>query len=415
MMMESFNFVNFTIAIALILLWMSTSSLMYCMIFLILIQTKTKLMEFVMHEWKQMEKAREDNDHFSIEHYIFFRIDCLYSRHRVFKGYLLLVSTITLIIVGGLLWYVSTDSSLIESFWAAWTFIADAGTHTGQANMSQRIIGVAITLGGMIIFALIIGIISDEVSSLMDGLRKGTSSVIAINHTLILNHSDKLIPTIAQIALANKSIGGAPIVILSEVGKQDLERQITRSGVELFGSEVIVRTGVPYLTSDLSRVSARNARSIIVLSDRTQGNADMSDVNAVRTVLCLSHMKAPKNGFIVCEVCDIDNEQLVKSVGKESVETFVSHDIIGRLMIQCARERGLSNVLESLLGFEGDEFYIKQWPRLKGLTFGELMYRFEGNLCITIYLLLTACVPPSPPNIYHHNLFAHRMCLSLTT
>lgn len=343
-----------------------------------------RLLSFIFAEHRLYVQARLDSGNFDIREYIFFRVDCLYSRDRSFKAYLLFTSTILLITVGGVLGYVSSDNSLGESLWSAWTFVADPGTHADSVEFPQRIVGVAVTIGGMVIFALVIGIVSEDVSTLMDGLRKGTCAVIAHHHTLILGYSDKLIPTIYQIGLANKSLGGAAIVVLSEVDKEELELRIKRSGIDLHGSEVIVRTGIPYLQADLRRVSAEDARSIIILSDRSENNADMADVNAVRNVLCLNAMGAPKNGHIVCEICDIDNEDLVRIVGKNTVETFVSHDIIGRLMIQCARERGLSLVLESLLGFEGDEFYIQEWPELTGLSFGELMFRMDGAVVVGI-------------------------------
>lgn len=55
-------------------------------------------------------------------------------------------------------------------------------------------------------------------------------------------------------------------------------------------------------------------------------------------------------GHIVCEMCDVDNEPLVKLVGQDKVETVVAHDIIGRLMIQCARQPGLAGVWAVLMG-----------------------------------------------------------------
>lgn len=44
------------------------------------------------------------------------------------------------------------------------------------------------------------------------------------------------------------------------------------------------------------------------------------------------------------ELSDLDNEVLVKLVGGDLVETVVAHDVIGRLMIQCARQPGLARV-----------------------------------------------------------------------
>ncbi|KAI3709495.1 hypothetical protein L2E82_39257 [Cichorium intybus] len=62
-----------------------------------------------------------------------------------------------------------------------------------------------------------------------------------------------------------------------------------------------------------------------------------SDARALRTVLSLTGLKEGLKGHIVVELGDLDNEVLVKLVGGELVETVVAHDVIGRLMIQCAR------------------------------------------------------------------------------
>ena len=58
------------------------------------------------------------------------------------------------------------------------------------------------------------------------------------------------------------------------------------------------------------------------------------------------------------------------------METVVSHDIVGRLMIMSVRQPGLAKVYEALLGFEGDEFYIEAWPQTIGKRFGDLFQHF---------------------------------------
>lgn len=74
----------------------------------------------------------------------------------------------------------------------------------------------------------------------------------------------------------------------------------------------------------------------------------------------------------------------MKIVGQDAVETFVTHNFVGRMLIHCARERGLAQVFEQLLGFEGCEFYVQEWPDLVGLTFGEVLYRFEDAVAIGV-------------------------------
>lgn len=50
---------------------------------------------------------------------------------------------------------------------------------------------------------------------------------------------------------------------------------------------------------------------------------------------------------------DVDSEPLVNMVGDGHIETIVAHEVLGRLMIQCARHPGLARVWENLLGFDG--------------------------------------------------------------
>lgn len=87
-------------------------------------------------------------------------------------------------------------------------------------------------------------------------------------------------------------------------------------------------------------------------------------------------LAAQLSGHIVAELRDIDNEPLVRLVGGNDVEILVSHDVIGRLVLMAARSPGLARVYSCLLGFEGNEFYSKEWPECTGVPFGGLCERF---------------------------------------
>ena len=69
---------------------------------------------------------------------------------------------------------------------------------------------------------------------------------------------------------------------------------------------------------------------------------------------------------------DKDNEALIHLIGRGNVETVVSHDIIGRLMLMSVRQPGLAEVYGSVLGFEGDEFYTKHWKKLIGVKYKDV-------------------------------------------
>jgi hypothetical protein len=102
-----------------------------------------------------------------------------------------------------------------------------------------------------------------------------------------------------------------------------------------------------------------------------------SDARALRVVLSLTGVKEGLQGHIVVEISDLDNEPLVKLVGGDLVETVVAHDVIGRLMIQCARHPGLAEVLlSSLLGALNSTLYLWCWLEVRTLctAFSRIIY-----------------------------------------
>lgn len=75
-------------------------------------------------------------------------------------------------------------------------------------------------------------------------------------------------------------------------------------------------------------------------------------------------------------------------IGGDMVQTIVSHDVIGRLMTQCAQQPGLAAVWEELMGFEGCEFYFNTWEEIIGDSFGEVLLKFPDAVPIGSFLPL---------------------------
>nr|XP_029154618.1 ion channel CASTOR isoform X2 [Arachis hypogaea] len=283
----------------------------------------------------------------SLNKQIAYRVDVFLSVHPYAKPLVLLVATLLLILLGGLALFGVTTEDLAHCLWLSWTYVADSGNHASSQGSGPRLVAVSISFGGMLIFAMMLGLVSDAISEKFDSLRKGKSEVVEQNHTLILGWSDKLGSLLNQLAIANESLGGGTVVVMAERDKEEMELDIAKMEFDFKGTSVICRTGSPLILADLKKVSVSKARAIIVLAE--DGNADQSDARALRTVLSLTGVKERLRGHIVVELSDLDNEVLVKLVGGDLVETVVAHDVIGRLMIQCARQPGLAQVWKGSL------------------------------------------------------------------
>lgn len=138
-------------------------------------------------------RDRGSDEEVPLSKLVAYRVDVLFSNHTLVKPFALLVATILLIAVGGVALFGVSGDSLAEAFWRAWTYIADAGNHADSSGMGPRLVSVFISFGGMLIFALMLGLVSDAISEKVDSLRKGKSEVIESNHFLILGWSDKLV------------------------------------------------------------------------------------------------------------------------------------------------------------------------------------------------------------------------------
>ena len=272
--------------------------------------------------------------------------------------------------------------SYYDSLWETYCYLMDPGGGLEVESTGQRAVAAIITWIGVIIFSVLIGFVIDAVMEKMDDLKKGRSTVVEVEHTLILGWTDKAAGLCREIANANESEGGGVIVVLDPLDKEELEEifenQVDADDMAPDGNftKVVFRSGTPLRATDLARVSATKARSIVILSDYGQ-EPDLADADILRVLLTLQTLDGGKlNGHVVCEVRDVDNEPLVALVGGDVCETIVSHDIIGRLMLMAARQPGIARVYNSILGFDGDEFYTESWDEIIGKTWEEVILMF---------------------------------------
>ena len=101
--------------------------------------------------------------------------------------------------------------------------MSDPAAHIDEESSAERLVAFILTVGGMFVFALLVGIASDMVESKMDELNKGMSPVLEDGHTVILGWTDKTLAIVSEIAEANSSGGGGTVVLLSQNDKEEME------------------------------------------------------------------------------------------------------------------------------------------------------------------------------------------------
>eukprot|EP00658_Telonema_sp_P-2_P032089 TRINITY_DN23855_c0_g1_i1.p1 TRINITY_DN23855_c0_g1~~TRINITY_DN23855_c0_g1_i1.p1 ORF type:complete len:699 (-),score=231.86 TRINITY_DN23855_c0_g1_i1:70-2166(-) len=305
---------------------------------------------------------------------------------------IIVVLTLILMLIGGAGLFIVDDTvatSFTEGVWIAWQYINDGAAHTDLTGMS-RIVGGAISVAGLVLFAILTGFIFDLITVKMEELRKGKSKVVEQDHTLILGWSDKLFTILKELCDANStrpdgSHGGVIVILANLIDKEEMLGELDDRIPEedRMGSKFVVRYGSSMLAYDLAKVAVNAARSIIVLCD-TDIPAEKADAATLRVVLSLGGCLTTSKAHIVAEVRDIDCVPLLNLVGQGRVANVVSHDIVGRLMVMSVRQPGLQQVYNEILGFDGDEFYIEEWAEAEGMPFGDLQQHFPDAIPLGI-------------------------------
>jgi len=312
-------------------------------------------------------------------HLFRYKVEIWFACRSNAKPFFLLGATALLVMLGAVVYHLMEAEQIPESLWKVWTFVADPGSHADETGTSARIISLACTIGGMLIFALMIGLITEAISEQVDTLRKGKSDVIEMNHTLILGWGHKIMPLLKELCEANASEveTRGVVVILAAHDKELMEEEVRLGVPNTKGTRIICRQGNPILDGSLRKVSVSLARSIILLASDGEG-PDESDARVLRTILSLLSFEnvLQRDLCLVAELCDIDNRMHVAVVGGERCEVVVAHDVVGRAMVQSACMPQLAPVYDSLLGFDGHEFYMQEWPELIGWAFEEVMTAF---------------------------------------
>ncbi len=237
-----------------------------------------------------------------------------------------------------------------------------------------------ITLLGLFMVSIFIGIIATAIDAKVQSLREGRSQVIEKDHTVILGWDEHIFSIISQLAQTNLHQRRSCIVILAEQEKVKMEEEIKARMKPASHLEIVCRSGSPIDMVDLEIVSINTARSIIILAP----DGEDPDTYIIKALLAI--MNNPDRRLqpyhIVTEIHEASNLDVARLVGKDETTILLISDIIAHIVAQTCRQSSLSVVYIELMNFEGDEIYFKKEPTLAGRTFGEALLLYEDSAVI---------------------------------
>ena len=266
-----------------------------------------------------------------------------------------------------------------EGFWQSMLRVLDTGTIANDNGWFLRVVSLLVTLFGISIAAVLIGLIASGIEQRIDKLRRGRSLVIETDHTLILGFSPRIYTIVSELCIANENRSKPRIVVLAPRDKEEIEIDLAARVTSTFNTRVICRNGDPASLGDLALANIGEARSIILLgSDEEDADADV-----VKAVLASLHSIGDRDVPIVAELTDAETATALREASAGRVHTVRAIDVIARITAQACRQSGLSAVCQDLLDFDGDEVYFASVPdELVGRTFGDSLLAYDTSSVI---------------------------------
>lgn len=246
---------------------------------------------------------------------------------------------------------------------------------------------VSLALVALLFVSTLVSLITTGINRRIMSLRLGHSTVLETGHTVVLGWSDQVFPVIGELVAAHANQRRSAVAVLAPQDKVWMEDEISTRVGDSGRTRIICRNGSTTDPTELRRVSPRTAKAVLVLPPA----GDTGDAHVVKTLLALdaavftstpvSGSKEPE-AVVVAAVRDSRNHRTAGLATGPTGHVLCVDDIVARLLVQTARQPGLSLVYSELLDFAGDEFYPVAAGDLVGRTFGEALLSFATSSAV---------------------------------
>jgi hypothetical protein len=276
------------------------------------------------------------------------------------------------------------DSGFLDGLWWAARRVLDPGAteHDYAAAWQLVLLGLCLTVAGMALFGTLIALVSSYVGQRLRILEAGTGPVIEEGHVLVLGKGRR-VPAVIQRVL---EAGVRKVVVLADCEPREIRASLaaTIPGKDL--GRVVIRRGRPSLPCDLERVNVADAGRVVVMAaDRSDSDLRADDTEVIKTLAALSAVNWPATRPpMAAEVLDMNNLEVAKVAGNYQVPVVTAGDVISKLVVQCARQPGLSRVFSAVFGSKHLSLHMAAEPSLADRPFGEAVHAYPDSILLGV-------------------------------
>jgi hypothetical protein len=276
------------------------------------------------------------------------------------------------------------DGGFFDALWWSMKHILDPGALSENYGAPPLVIAFALfnSVMGLIITSALIGYIVNSIQSAVEATRKGTSTIKENGHFLILGWNRKAVPILMHLAKLGEKIR---VVILTATDPEVLRSELRRRNRSLNGLKVLPLQGSITSPGELTRIALKKAAYVIVLAEGHGMKNSFSDVTTIKTLMLInSTLNSLEKPNVAAEIVDTDKLKIANLVSEMKHPIVSSGQIISKIMVQCARYPGYSEVYSELFSIEKTIIEILKVEGCEGEIFGDIATRIENGTAIGI-------------------------------
>mmetsp|Transcript_9244 Transcript_9244/g.27824 ORF Transcript_9244/g.27824 Transcript_9244/m.27824 type:complete len:729 (+) Transcript_9244:103-2289(+) len=224
------------------------------------------------------------------------------------------------------------------------------------AQPKTRIVSSALAITGTIFFGILVGMVTSTVEETVNALPNTTVPVLVSDHVVVAGWNSNL-----PLALSNVAGSGIrKVAVVTSRNCEDVVSDLRERLGSSTGGRVYVRAGSPMLRRDMDRVRAMDAKTLLIVPDKTyRRDPDAKDV--ISKALAIRSNLTNFKGDIVAVVNDSEDADIVKKILGEtqahSVQVINVEQLQGRFLAQAALQPGLFKIVSTMLDSESNARY----------------------------------------------------------
>ncbi|MGW9447205.1 CASTOR/POLLUX-related putative ion channel [Streptomyces sp. NPDC055632] len=252
---------------------------------------------------------------------------------------------------------------------AVWRSTGQTMRLGGEVGPPLRVLlSVLLALIALLYVSTLVSLITTGLTDRLMALDRGRAAILERGHTVVLGWSEQIPTVVSELVAARTERRRRVIAVLADRDKAAMEEDLATTARATGRARVLCRTGRPTDPAVLARVSPATADCVLVLPR----DDPRDDAETVKTLLSLSAaLGEDRRVRVVAAVRDDRHLTAARLAGGPRTTVLDVDDISARLVVDCARQPGLSLVHQELLDFAGHEFHTLRDPVLPGLTFEE--------------------------------------------